>query len=128
MVKARNLIRQDPLYATKVLVPCSWHATDLVAPLEVKSIKAAIKDAKQVTVFFKYRHRSKGVLRLKRENCNRDRRAVDGNNAKLIPTLEVNLMLKVLLLVVCWGVDDVIIWRFNGRILITCNSVCLVDA
>ena len=38
MVKARNLSHQDPLYATKVLVPCSWHATDLVAPVEVKSI------------------------------------------------------------------------------------------
>ncbi len=55
IVKARNLIRQDPLYATKVLVPCSWHGIDLVTLVEVKSIEAAIKDAKQVTVFLKYR-------------------------------------------------------------------------
>ena len=33
MVKARNLIRQDPMYSTQVLVPCSWHATDLVVPV-----------------------------------------------------------------------------------------------
>ena len=74
-----------------MLVPCSWHATDLVAPVDVNTIKSAIDDAKQVTMFFKYRHIPKGVLRLKREDCNRDRRAKDGNNAKLIPTLKVCL-------------------------------------
>ena len=53
MVKARNLIRQDPRYATRVLVPCSWHATHLVDPIEVRSIKSAIKDAKKLVKFFK---------------------------------------------------------------------------
>ena len=90
MVKARNLIRQDPLYATKVLVPCSWHATDLVVPVEVASFKAAIKDAKQIVMFFKYRHRPKGILRLKRERWNIDhRRTSDGKMVKVIPTLKV---------------------------------------
>ena len=46
MVKARNLIRQDPLCSTKVLVPNSWHATDLVVHMESASFKATIKDAK----------------------------------------------------------------------------------
>jgi len=67
MVKARNLIRQDPIYATKILVPCSWHATDLAVHVEVKSSRTAIKDAKKIVVFFKYMHRPKGNLRLKRE-------------------------------------------------------------
>ncbi len=53
---------------------------------------------------------------------------MDGNNAKLISTLKANLMLKVLLLVICGGVDDVIILKSNGCILITCNCVCLFDA
>jgi hypothetical protein len=61
MVKARNLIRQDPKYGTSVLVPCSWHATDLVAPVEVTSVKAAIKDAKQIVMFFKYKRIPKGA-------------------------------------------------------------------
>ncbi len=51
MVMTRNLIGQDPLYATEVLAPCSWHAIYLVAPVEVKNMQAAITDAKQVTMF-----------------------------------------------------------------------------
>jgi hypothetical protein len=91
MVKARNLIRQDPIYATKVLVPCSWHATDLVVPLEVTSFKAAIKDAKQIVMFFKYRHRPKGILRLKREKWNMDcRMTSDDRMVKHVPTLKVH--------------------------------------
>ena len=90
MVKARNLIRQDPLYSTKVLVPCSWHATDLVVPVEVKSFKAAIKDAKHIAKFFKYRHRPNGILRLKREKWNMEhRKTSDGKMGKHIPTLKV---------------------------------------
>ena len=101
MVKARNLIRQDPRYATRVLVPCSWHATDLVAPIEVKSIKFAIIDAKKVVKFFKYMHRPKGILRQNREKVNRFRRVSNGRVAKVIPTLKVLQMLycnKLLLL------------------------------
>ena len=96
MVKARNLIRQDPLYATRVLVPCSWHATDLAAPVEVKSVKAAIKDAKQIVMFFKYRHRPKGVLRLKRKKWNKDHRTSDGSRTKHVPALKVNILLIVI--------------------------------
>jgi hypothetical protein len=89
MVKARNLIRQNPLYSTKVLVPCSWHVIDLVVHVEVKSFKAAIKDAKHVVMFFKYRHRPMGILRLKRERWNMEhRKTSDGKMVKHIPTLK----------------------------------------
>jgi hypothetical protein len=53
----------------------------------------AIKDSKKIVMFFKYRHRPKGVLRLKREKMNRDRRRGTsmGQRVKVIPTLKVNL-------------------------------------
>ena len=93
MVKARNLIREDEKYATRVLVPCSWHSTDLCAPVKVKSFESAIKDAKKIVMFFKYKHRPKGVLRLKREKTNRDRRSGTpaGLGVKIIPTLKVHV-------------------------------------
>ena len=91
MIKARNLIRQDKKYATRVLVPCSWHATDLIAPVEIKSIENAIKDAKKIVKFFKYRHRPKGMLRMKREKMNKDKKATEGSTIKHIPTLKVKI-------------------------------------
>ena len=94
MIKARNLIREDKNYATRVLVPCSWHATDLCAPVNVKSFETAIKESKKIVMFFKYRHRPKGVLRLKREKVNKDRRAMnsEGKGIRVIPTLKVSRM------------------------------------
>ncbi len=85
------MIRQDKKHATKVLVPCSWHATDLIAPVEVKSIQNAIKDAKKIVKFFKYRHRPKVMLRMKREKANKDKRATEGSTIKHIPTLKVRV-------------------------------------
>jgi hypothetical protein len=93
MIKSRHFIRQDSLYATRVLEPCLWHATDLAAPVEVTSVKAAIKDAQQIVMFFKYRYKPKGVFRLKRKKWNIDHRALDGSRAKHVPTLKVQILL-----------------------------------
>ena len=99
MVKARNLIRQDPIYAIKALVLCSWHATDLLEPMEVASVKAAIKDSKKRVMFFKYRHRPKNILRLKLEKLNIDsRRTSDSRMVKHIPTLKVHCCCVITLL------------------------------
>ncbi len=95
MIKARNLIRQDKKYATRVLVSCSWHATGLIAPVEIKSIENAIKDSKKIVKFFKYMHRSKGMLRMKREKMNKDKKATEGNTIKYIPILKVRFHLNV---------------------------------
>jgi hypothetical protein len=91
MRKARTIIKHDTRFRAKVMVPCSWHAHDGCAPLSLPFIKTAITTSKKIVKFFKWRHRPKGVLRLKREQKNAEARAgtPKGTKVKHIPTLKV---------------------------------------
>jgi hypothetical protein len=92
MLKAKQMFREDPKFAHLVMSNCAWHGVDLVAPVDLPSMKTAIKIAKLIVKFFKYRHRPKGVLRKKRETANAATRSSTPKGmvgGRLIPTLKM---------------------------------------